>query len=227
MTDRKVITGGACFSPSLDPRPQYPGYDTIFKEFLLSTFRQPVLLAIITKLSFPVFLNTVSGLKSRGWDDSKLFMLFAMVVHSGSYFTINGFFLACDKFKWFQQYKLFRKPIQEPSDNLLLKCIKDAVIAQFILGPIIAYNGFNIFQMFGMLGHDAPLVSFPQLVKQFAIAKFLNGFLFYWAHRFSHHKNVYKHVHKQHHEFVGTVGMAAEYAGPIEQVSAINQKMYW
>ena len=35
---------------------------------------------------------------------------------------------------------------------------------------------------------------------------------FYWSHRALHHPLLYKRVHKQHHEYLGTVSVAAEYA---------------
>ncbi len=41
---------------------------------------------------------------------------------------------------------------------------------------------------------------------------------FYWSHRALHHPALYKHFHKQHHEYKGTIGFAAEYASTVEQV---------
>ncbi len=41
---------------------------------------------------------------------------------------------------------------------------------------------------------------------------------FYWSHRWLHHPSIYKYVHKQHHEYRGTIGFAAEYAHLVEQV---------
>lgn len=41
--------------------------------------------------------------------------------------------------------------------------------------------------------------------------------MFYWSHRAFHHRYLYR-FHKQHHEFYATVGIAAEYAGPVETV---------
>ena len=33
-----------------------------------------------------------------------------------------------------------------------------------------------------------------------------------------HHRSIYKHLHKQHHEFINTIGIASEYAHPIEAI---------
>ena len=41
-------------------------------------------------------------------------------------------------------------------------------------------------------------------------------FMFYWVHRSLHWSGVYKYIHKQHHMFKQSVGIAAEYAHPVE-----------
>jgi sterol desaturase/sphingolipid hydroxylase (fatty acid hydroxylase superfamily) len=43
-------------------------------------------------------------------------------------------------------------------------------------------------------------------------------FTFYWCHRLLHYGPFYRHVHKMHHTFKTTVGIAAEYTHPIEFV---------
>ena len=50
----------------------------------------------------------------------------------------------------------------------------------------------------------------------FAVA--VDDTLFYWLHRLLHHPRIYRHVHKQHHEFHHPVGLATEYAHPIEDL---------
>jgi sterol desaturase/sphingolipid hydroxylase (fatty acid hydroxylase superfamily) len=42
----------------------------------------------------------------------------------------------------------------------------------------------------------------------------VNDFLFYWAHRALHHPKLYGRIHKQHHLFKQTIGIAAEFAHP-------------
>ena len=47
---------------------------------------------------------------------------------------------------------------------------------------------------------------------------FCEDFVFYWSHRFLHLKFIYPYIHKMHHTHNTTVGIAAEYAHPIEFV---------
>mmetsp|Transcript_11179 Transcript_11179/g.13982 ORF Transcript_11179/g.13982 Transcript_11179/m.13982 type:complete len:336 (-) Transcript_11179:121-1128(-) len=211
---------GAAFSPRVYPRPEYPSKRELGWEIAVSLFRQPILLATLTKVLYPYYSRIIKSLKGKGYSEQFIFMIFAAGVHTGTYTLWNTFFFICDKFSFLQQYKLYRKPSMEPSDSLFFKTLKEAFISQVILGPFTAYQGYRLFSHFGMKPHDSKLSSFYDLVKFYMIAKFGNNFLFYWVHRICHHKAIYKYVHKQHHEYIGTIGFAAEYANPIEQVFA-------
>ena len=47
---------------------------------------------------------------------------------------------------------------------------------------------------------------------------FVEDFCFYWTHRMLHHRAIYPYIHKMHHTYSTTVGIAAEYAHPVEFV---------
>lgn len=44
----------------------------------------------------------------------------------------------------------------------------------------------------------------------------VEDFTFYWMHRFLHWRRIYPYIHKMHHTHGTTVGIAAEYAHPVE-----------
>jgi sterol desaturase/sphingolipid hydroxylase (fatty acid hydroxylase superfamily) len=134
------------------------------------------------------------------------------------YLTNCGFYQACDKYLWLQQYKLARKPYMEPSAALVWKTNRNAMFSQLILIPLIGYWFFGLFKYFGMYDLDDPLPSLQQMMAQFVIAHIFNDFGFYWSHRIGHTKFFYERVHKQHHEYSGTVGQSAEYAHFVEQI---------
>mmetsp|Transcript_114242 Transcript_114242/g.170896 ORF Transcript_114242/g.170896 Transcript_114242/m.170896 type:complete len:83 (-) Transcript_114242:264-512(-) len=41
-------------------------------------------------------------------------------------------------------------------------------------------------------------------------------FTFYWSHRLLHHKALYPHMHKIHHEYNNPIALGSDYAHPIE-----------
>jgi len=40
--------------------------------------------------------------------------------------------------------------------------------------------------------------------------------LFYWMHRLAHHRLLYRHVHKVHHEWTAPIALATDYCHPVE-----------
>ena len=79
-----------------------------------------------------------------------------------------------------------------------------------LLHPLAAACGVNFAP-----GWDAA-PSIPRAILRFALMMQIDDCLFYWAHRALHHRALYRHVHKQHHEFAHTVPLAAEWAHPLE-----------
>ncbi len=63
---------------------------------------------------------------------------------------------------------------------------------------------------------SAPLPSPMLLLKGLVLSHMFNEYGFYFTHRLLHHPAFYARFHKQHHEYKGTVGIAAEYANPVE-----------
>jgi len=54
------------------------------------------------------------------------------------------------------------------------------------------------------------------LLWQVLVAYLGYDFMFYWSHRFLHQKSVYLQVHKQHHRFRTSIGLASSFQHPLE-----------
>ncbi|POW03523.1 hypothetical protein PSTT_11006 [Puccinia striiformis] len=90
------------------------------------------------------------------------------------------------KIKAFDKYKL--QPNKIPSKEDQWKCTK-------------YYYGLNFT---------------VEIVRLATIVFVFEDFFHYWAHRALHQGQLYKKIHKLHHEFSAPFGLAAEYAHPLE-----------
>jgi hypothetical protein len=219
------VMSGAGFSPRVYPRPQYlPPSDTVVQMVRSVVFQSGVLGTIICILLYPVYFQFMLWLKELlgdRYNDALLVTIILSISHTGTYILVNGIFGIFDYFSLFQEYKLARKPYMIPKTHLLLRCLGEALLGQLFFSPLGAYYLlYPAFRNAGMVDSFAPLPPTWELFRGFCIANLFNGVAFYAAHRLFHSKLLYSAIHKQHHEFNGTIGIAAEYANPIEQVFA-------
>lgn len=195
-----------------------PDATEIGKSFVAQVIRGPTLAAVFTLLLEPLFRRVAEGTQlSSLW----MFVLGTTLIHAALYTTVNGFFALCDKYRWFESHKLPRTQRMLPSRKLILETLKEAVIGVLIIGPAALYCVHEYLLGDTTKSLDAELPSFLKLWGQFFGCLLTNQIGFYAAHRLLHEvPYLYKTIHKQHHKFVGTVGIAAEYAHPVEDVLA-------
>ena len=211
--------GGACFTPRLKVRPQYPSAAKVFLHTALSYVRVPVLCVLVSLAVQGLYRSVVSNFLASGWSERSIFVGLSFLVHTGCYTSINGFFFACEKYGWFREYQFDRKPYQIPSDALLRRTFWEAFVSQCITTPVGLWFLYPVFGYFGMPPLLSPLpLSFARISAGFATAHFVNDVGFYWSHRIVHHRKLYKYIHKQHHTYTGSIGVAAEYASPFESI---------
>jgi len=101
----------------------------------------------------------------------------------------------------------------------VIECLKGNFVTHFIVSPISFWLLFPVFKTYGMPVQES-LPSAWVFFGQSALFFLICDFLFYWAHRLLHHRRIYGYIHKKHHRFQTTVGIAAEYAHPVEDVLA-------
>lgn len=154
--------------------------------------------------------------------DRMFFTLTTTTVHAALYFGLNSFFLLCDTLGWLSEYKLPRSPAQVPSRALLLRTVLPQVVLQLVVLPLLAYYAlFPLYVSMGAPPQDAPLPSTPVVFGSLLGCLLFNAWGFYAAHRVLHEfPSLYRAIHKQHHEYTGSVGFAAEYAHPVEALLA-------
>lgn len=60
--------------------------------------------------------------------------------------------------------------------------------------------------------------SYKTLIPQIIFFMIVEDTCFYWSHRLLHSSYLYSKIHKQHHEYINTIGIASEYSSPIDFV---------
>jgi hypothetical protein len=208
--EERVLSGGATAFPRIEPKPAYPPASEIFFKQLLRTIRGPGLAVLAARyLVYPVYKKLATWwIVEKGWSEGTFFAFMSSAAHIVIYIVFNGTFELWDYMQWMQEYKLARKPAQIPSSEQI-----KAVVKEFILGiPFSFLASIGLYNLYQRRGAPKILDELPSNARMYAhlvFAYYFNMFGFYFAHRFVHSKQLYKIIHKKHHIFVGTVGVAA------------------
>lgn len=183
--------------------------------------RAPTYCALVCWIVYPSYLKLARWvIETCGHSERVFFTIFVTLMHMTLYFGFNSLFMYWDRNGIFEQYKLDRTPVMGPDEALIRKTQVEAIAGQLFIGPLTLWFMYPAFKYFGAPSALVPLPPFPTLVFYFWICFIVNDFGFYWAHRTVHSKSLYATIHKQHHSYIGSVGFAAEFAHPVEQVFA-------
>lgn len=150
-----------------------------------------------------------------GLDERAIFMLGTWMVHLSVFWGWNALLFICYTYNLFPGRRI--QGGSNPSPQLIKDCMIHLLINHFVVQPIALYFLYSAFNYFGTTIRG-PLPAASIIFRDLAIAALMNDTLFYWGHRMLHHKLIYKYVHKQHHQFKVTIGIACEYAHPVEDV---------
>jgi len=152
------------------------------------------------------------------YSDRALFTAVAWTAEVVTYWTLNGLLYFIYKRGYLQKYKIL--PDKWPSYELVKECVRDTLINHLLLRPLFAYYVlYPAFHWRGSVPARTPLPSFGAIILQIAFCFLVTDFTFYWFHRALHLPMFYKRIHKQHHKFATTVGVASEYSHPLEDVT--------
>lgn len=165
-------------------------------------------------LSWDSFLDSMN---ERGLSDRALFLIGGIGTHVVTFWGMNLVFFLLYRYNLFPKQRIQGGVM--PSESLIRSCVINRLRNHFISQPIALWFAYPLFMWCG-ISLRGPIPPVSIWIRDFIVALVLNDALFYWAHRGLHHKSIYKYIHKQHHMFNHTIGIASEYAHPVEDVIA-------
>ncbi|KAI9219642.1 fatty acid hydroxylase superfamily-domain-containing protein [Blastocladiella britannica] len=141
--------------------------------------------------------------------------LLSFAVHEVVYFGRHLPFAIADHIPALKKYKL--QEDKELTSAEWWKALRGVLFAHYLVELPLMLLFHPTATMFGMR-LDAPLPSFGRMAAETVLFMVIEDAFHYWAHRALHYGQLYKIVHKQHHEYAAPIGLCAEYAHPLEVI---------
>jgi len=153
-------------------------------------------------------------------DRYSLFVYGTSMVTFGGYWLGVAFFMLLDYAQWphfLYKYKINPGENAPPPTSKVIKMLITVSMNMALsqIGLRLAWSSW--YKDFG--DHDVYRVTTVWNFFGHMLAAILgHDFFFYHGHMLLHHKSIYKHIHKKHHEWIFPIAAAALYSHPIEHL---------
>ncbi len=117
----------------------------------------------LTYVLYPWFVQLVLW-SEQFMSQRMLFVAFTTIIHAVLYFGVNSMYLLLDKYAWLARYKIPRKSYQVPSEELVHKTLREAILSQFFFQPFLGYALYPLFQVCGFPASMTALLPRPSVL---------------------------------------------------------------
>ncbi|KAI8799114.1 fatty acid hydroxylase domain-containing protein 2-like isoform X1 [Biomphalaria glabrata] len=98
------------------------------------------------------------------------------------------------------------------------RAIKVALFNQIVVGLPTSFLIYWVMKWRGCTCSPNDLPTFHWVVFELSVFSLAIEIGFYYSHRLLHHPKLYRHIHKQHHEWTAPISVVSIYAHPVEHV---------
>jgi methylsterol monooxygenase len=165
----------------------------------------------------PAYRWYLHALKDEfGFSNEAVFVFTTWLMHELTNWSFQAFLFTCYRFDLFPKQRIQGKHF--PSADLVWAAVKNSLISKTLFGFVGTLAIVKTTPFLSFVDIDGPIPPWYTFAWQFVVAWLFLDFMFYWSHRAFHTPYLYKTIHKRHHAFNDTVGIAYSYAHPIEDI---------
>ncbi|CAN9501152.1 unnamed protein product [Ophioblennius macclurei] len=152
--------------------------------------------------------------------EEALFYLGTMLAPFVAFWASNALLLIADttgKPNFITRYRIQTDKNNPVDPDKLRHAVKTVFFNQiFISAPMVVI----CYHLMSWKGNPCgpQLPTFHWALTELAVFSIVEEVMFYYSHRVFHHPRLYKHFHKQHHEWTAPIGIVSIYAHPLEHV---------
>lgn len=154
-------------------------------------------------------------LSGLGLEDKWIFVICTWAAITLTSFVGSGLFFVVDKYNLLARWKIQKNKF--PDDSLVRDAFKQ-MATDAVVSPITLYFSYVFYAEGRVRFGGEEMDTWDVFLVKLVLGMLFLDFCFYWEHRLFHTPWLYKNVHKVHHKFKQSVGVAFQFAHIVEGV---------